>query len=261
MANNNNSNKIPSLIDGASRINIIYALVAVNIAVYLWINYLQGVNGGNIGCFAGLQAESVLTDKEYWRVVSSIFVHYDFFHLAFNMAALFIFGIYSKEVFGWLGTFVIYMTCGIVANMVALSTVDPANLQSYCAIGASGAVLGLAAAIAVIMWQLWKRKRNLVAFAFARQFAVILLLQFLIDIFAPNVSQVHHLSGAFTGVVFAIFLMLFPGVWDILDQGAIKNHGKAESNSKSASKPKRKTSATSRAKTTSTSKTRVKSKK
>lgn len=232
----NSKNTTPSLDTGASRVNIIYLLIGINIAVYTWINYLQGAYGGNIGCFAGLQPQQIFSGGEYWRIVSSIFVHYEFFHLAFNMAALFIFGIYSKSVFGWLGTLVIYMTCGIFANLVALSVVPNANLQSYCAIGASGAVLGLAAAIAFMMWQLWRRKRNPAALTFARQFGVILLLQFLIDIFAPNVSQVHHLSGAAAGVIFAIFLMLFPSVWDLLDKDGKPTNSQNTKKSKRQSK-------------------------
>ncbi|MBE8182624.1 MAG: rhomboid family intramembrane serine protease [Candidatus Portiera sp.] len=210
----------PSLGRGASKIGIIYALIAVNLAVYLWIYYLQDIQGLRLGCFGGLQAYKIIGEGEYWRIFSSMFVHYDFAHLAFNMAALFIFGSYATEIFGWLGAVIIYLICGIFANLVALLIVYPAIYSGvdlgYCAIGASGSVLGLVAAVGFFMWQVWRKTRHPRAYAFARQFAIILLLQFAIDIFAPNVSQVHHLSGALSGVIIAYLIAQFPQAFKLL---------------------------------------------
>lgn len=194
------------------KVPIIYVLIAVNLAVYLPGYYISAVQGLRLGCFGGLQASQVIEMGEYWRILSSIFVHYDFSHLAFNMAALFIFGSYAHKVFGVLGTLIIYLLCGIFANLVALLLVYPTGDYSYCAIGASGAVLGLASAVAFFMWQVWQKSRNPVAYGFARQFAVILAIQFIIDFFVPNVSQVHHLSGALGGVIIAYIITKFPQI-------------------------------------------------
>lgn len=203
---------LPPLYRDHSNLSFIYILMAVNLAVYLWIYYIQEVQGLHLACFGGLQPRQIFDAGEYWRIFSSIFVHYNFAHLAFNMTALFIFGAYAKEIFGWKGMLVIYVISGIFANLVALLMVHPVAVENYnyCAIGASGSVLGLTAAAGFFMWHVWRRSRNRHSYIFARHFAVILLLQLAIDFFMPHVSQVHHLSGIFAGVVLACVFVVFP---------------------------------------------------
>lgn len=187
----------------------IYSLILLNLVVYVTINYLLVIPGLSYSCYGGLSIRGVIVGGEFWRIISSMFVHYDFSHIAFNMLALLIFGSYAEKSFGSLKTFTIYLSCGLFANIVALSLAYMENDAVYCAIGASGAILGLAAATACLMWQLWRYNRNPTAYMFARQLAIIFVIQFVIDLFVPNVSMVHHLSGAVAGIIIVYLLSIF----------------------------------------------------
>jgi membrane associated rhomboid family serine protease len=78
---------------------------------------------------------------EQIRMISSAFLHADFFHLAFNMIALYSF---APVVFGGLGNFtflLIYAGSLIFGSL--LTMVFHGNDYSYRAVGASGAVTGI----------------------------------------------------------------------------------------------------------------------
>ena len=190
---------------------VVYSIIALNIAVYLTINYVLYIPSLASSCFGGLQSYEVIVRGEYWRLFSSIFVHYDLSHIAFNMVALLIFGSYAEKSFGRITTLIIYLLCGLFANCVALVFAYVEGTPSYCAIGASGAILGLASATGYFMWVLWRKNRNPTAYIFARQLGIILVLQFIIDLFVPNVSMVHHLSGVIFGIIWAFLIIAVAG--------------------------------------------------
>lgn len=186
---------------------LIYTLIGINVLGYLAINQLMQMQGlGPSSCFAGLQAYRILVEGQYWRILSSMFVHYELTHILFNMVALLIFGSYAERFLGFLPALLIYVISGLSANVLALAYVYLYGSPSYCAIGASGAILGLAAATACLMLHLWRKFRNPVAFVFARQLGIILIIQFILDFMVKENSFIHHFTGAATGFLLALAL-------------------------------------------------------
>ena len=78
---------------------------------------------------------------EYYRLVSSGFVHADWWHLGFNMYALFSFAGSVERVTGPLQLLLLYMASLVGGNLLALFI--HRNDDGYRALGASGAVSGL----------------------------------------------------------------------------------------------------------------------
>lgn len=100
------------------------------------LRYLLGVN------------DSALLLREPWRLLTSAFLHYDFFHLAFNLVAIVYWGRIFEIHFGSARLWVLYVICTLVSALcsagwqeaaVGLGVRD-AGAASY---GASGAVFGL----------------------------------------------------------------------------------------------------------------------
>lgn len=78
---------------------------------------------------------------EQIRMITSAFLHVDFFHLAFNMIALYSFAPVVSETLGNFGFLLIYfgsLVCGSLLTMVFHG-----NEYNYRAVGASGAVTGI----------------------------------------------------------------------------------------------------------------------
>jgi rhomboid protease GluP len=122
------------------------SLVVTCVAVFVAM-VLQGVSpvepsiedllkwGANFGPY-------VAVDREYWRLVSSVFLHIGFLHLFFNMWCLLAAGPMIERFFGHLGFAAIYILSGL-GGAVASMAVHPTLVSA----GASGAIFGIFGAL------------------------------------------------------------------------------------------------------------------
>jgi membrane associated rhomboid family serine protease len=84
--------------------------------------------------------QGILRYKQYYRIISSGFLHGDWIHLIFNMYTLYSFGGVIEQVYGPIQFLAIYFTAIIGGNL--LSLVLHRN-HEYYALGASGGVCGI----------------------------------------------------------------------------------------------------------------------
>ena len=134
------------------------ALIAINLIVY----YLQTRNSGivvamNSGTTAGTQPVQgsvdghyglwgpMVASGEWWRLISSGFLHASIVHLGSNMLALFFIGRALEPALGSLRLGLIYFV-SLVAGSLGVMALEPDSLS----IGASGAIFGLMGAFVVI---------------------------------------------------------------------------------------------------------------
>jgi len=85
----------------------------------------------------------------YWQVLTSAFSHVDFFHIAFNMLALFFIGTQVERGIGrslYLG---VYTTSALTSSACVILLTNPHTLT----LGASGAIFGLMGTLLVIVWK------------------------------------------------------------------------------------------------------------
>lgn len=87
-----------------------------------------------------LSHETIMEDEEYYRFITSGFLHAGPVHLVSNMVGLYLLGKLCEEVFGGVQTAIIYVVSMVAGGLLFITFVeDPA-------VGASGAVFGLAGA-------------------------------------------------------------------------------------------------------------------
>jgi membrane associated rhomboid family serine protease len=148
----------------------------------------------------------VFPDKiVFLSVLSSMFLHGDVLHLAFNMWSLWIFGNNVEEAFGRAGYLGVYLAGGILATLGYAAF----NLDSTIPlVGASGAIAAVMGAYLVLFPT--HRILTLVFFFFVAVPAVVFigiwfLGQFSIDP-ASNVAWEAHVAGFAFGVVIALLL-------------------------------------------------------
>ena len=134
----------------------------------------------------------------WWRLLACCFVHFGLIHLVMNLYALRIVGEDVEALWGPWRTLVLYLLAALGGSCAALTTAP-------AVVGASGAICGLLAALAV--WVLLNR-RYLRRQAVRRQMRNLLLTGLLIGLIslAPGVSGAGHLGGAVVGAVAAVFL-------------------------------------------------------
>jgi membrane associated rhomboid family serine protease len=86
------------------------------------------------------EPERILAYKEYYRLVTSAFLHADFWHLLLNMMSLYFFGPSVEAFLGWYNFLLIYFGAIVGGGLLALYV---HRHHEYRAYGASGGVCGM----------------------------------------------------------------------------------------------------------------------
>jgi membrane associated rhomboid family serine protease len=175
------------------------ALIAINVAVFL-IEIANGPGGlfseqgskfiEDFGLFGPFVSEG-----EWYRLVTSGFLHANFFHIGFNMLILFFLGRLLEPALGTPRFLVLYFASLLAGSFGAL-LLDPNALT----LGASGAVFGVAGAIFVIA-----RGRGLDVIA--SQIGFLIVLNLLFSLGPRNISLGAHLGGLVGGVICALAIV------------------------------------------------------
>jgi membrane associated rhomboid family serine protease len=137
-----------------------------------------------------------------YQLVSHMFAHGGFFHLLFNMFALWMFGTMLERVWGPKRFLIFYLACGLAAGAAHLF------LEFSPAVGASGAIMGLFAAFAYLF-----PNTELILFPIPvpvkAKYAVALLAAF--DLFGGvypaaggNIAHFAHLGGLVMGFILVL---------------------------------------------------------
>ena len=180
------------------RADVTLALIAVNVVVFV----LTAASGA--GVVSGSGRSSVydnfalipvqVAHGEWWRLVSSMFLHYGIVHIGFNMWALYVIGTPLENMLGRLRFGVLYALSGIGGGILSFALGPPGQ----AAAGASGAIFGLFGAFFVIL-----RRRNLESGGILGLIVINLVLSFTF----ANIDWRGHIRGlivgALLGAVFA----------------------------------------------------------
>lgn len=119
-----------------------YALIAANVIVWLFIT-AAAYKGIDISSLLSMHRGAV-AGGEWYRLITSMFTHEEFFHLASNCYALLIYGMILEPAIGKGRFLAVYFTGGLLGNALSFA------LMSNPSIGASGAVFGLLGAVIAI---------------------------------------------------------------------------------------------------------------
>jgi membrane associated rhomboid family serine protease len=140
---------------------VTYALVAINVAVFLYQISLGEEVVGFIESCAFRPAELVTgqdlppptcVDPPWLTIFTSMFMHGGLLHIGSNMLYLWIFGNNVEDAMGHLGFLAFYLLCGVAAALVqTLFTIsfspEEAGIPN---LGASGAIAGVLGAYIVL---------------------------------------------------------------------------------------------------------------
>ncbi|NMM48148.1 rhomboid family protein [Marinigracilibium pacificum] len=151
--------------------------------------------------------DRILINKEYYRILSSGFLHGDWFHLGFNMIALSSFGSYAIFAFGLSGFLLIYFAGLIGGNLLALFV--HRNHGDYKALGASGAIYAVVFSTIVID-PFSEISFIIIPFGFDSWLMGLLFVIFSIWGIKKqkgNIGHEAHLGGAIVGMIIPVLLI------------------------------------------------------
>ena len=177
-------------------------IIAINVLTYLWvITGNSSVSLRQLGInsheYDLALAKIFLQNGEWYRIISSGFLHYGLIHIAMNMFLLYQLGQLLEPSLDR-GRFLLLYFAALIGGSAGAIALSPNALTG----GASGAVFGLMAAATVGLHQ---RGIN----PFKTGIGGTLILNLLITFTIPGISIGGHLGGAITGAVLG-YIMLEP---------------------------------------------------
>lgn len=175
------------------------ALIAVNVGVVI-AEFASGNSTSftnNTIFYHGVLFGPFVAQGDWWRLVTAMFLHANFLHIALNMYSLYYAGSILEHVIGRWRFLLLYMAAGIAGSAGAL--VWSFGVPS---LGASGAIFGVLGGLFVL-----ERNRHI---ATGGQIAGLIVLN-LVFTFALSsyISVGAHVGGLIAGVVLMWLLLEF----------------------------------------------------
>lgn len=190
------------ILDSPVTLTIVIATLAVTIVAF---------RNASIFYASMLDVESVLGSKgQWWRILTSGFVHADYPHLIVNMLSLFFFGRWFEHaIAGW--RFALVYALGIIVGSFA-SLIAHRRSKQYRAVGASGGVCAIVGAATVVYpdlpMMIFPLPIPLPAWIIGALF--IAYSVFASSRGADNIGHEAHLGGTFAGLT--LISAFFPGL-------------------------------------------------
>ncbi len=184
-------------------------LIAVNVAIFHPLEIRLIASSQDLAPLVQFGAYSyrlIVGEGEYWRLLTSAFLHAHTLHLHLNMFILFFLGRLLEGIYGRSRFLLLYLISALVSSVASLPFVRDAF-----GVGASGAVFGLIG-VAIVLGirykeRLPRRLERILGFRLLPFVGLDLFLSFFVlPNFNYNVNNAAHLGGLFTGIVFGLVL-------------------------------------------------------
>lgn len=176
-----------------------YVLIGLSVIGYLIeiATGAGGLSGGGLSQFMidfGLYGPFV-AEGEWYRLITSGFLHAGLIHLGFNMFLLFFLGRLLEPALGTPRFLALYFASLLAGSFGAL-LVEPETVT----VGASGAVYGLAGATFIIA-----RGRGMEALA--GQIGFLIVFNLIFSFVVPRISVGGHIGGLVGGILCALIIV------------------------------------------------------
>ena len=197
---------MPSLPRGCP---VTLSLIAINLLLFAG-QFATQDSLTNMGLLYGPYVQG----GQYWRILTSGFLHGSILHIGFNMYLLYMLGPQMEQGFGSLRFSLMYFGSlfGGALAVLLFGFTQPT-------LGASGAVLGLAGAMFVALWGRGVSPSQSPVFG-------LVILNLALPLLVPGISFWGHFGGVVAGAAIAYILVTLPdksrtpGSKNSLSQGA-----------------------------------------
>ncbi|HBM47391.1 MAG TPA: rhomboid family intramembrane serine protease [Lachnoclostridium sp.] len=192
-------------------------LIILNILYFLYLElagstedaYFMLEHGAMYGPF-------VLRGHEYYRLLTSVFMHFGINHIVNNMLVLFVLGDNLERALGKVKYLIFYLICGVGANVVSMLLEMPFEDWSVGA-GASGAIFGVVGGLIYVVAVNRGRLEDLST----RQLVIMAAFSLYLGFTSTGVDNAAHVGGLIIGIILAALFYRKPRptcrstIWDV----------------------------------------------
>lgn len=176
---------------------IVSLLIIIHFVLFAIVHFIPG---GDIIYYWGVGQNGLITQGEYWRIITPIFLHANFAHVLFNSFSLYLFGPALERMLGKLTFTISYLVMGIVANIFTFYLED----SFFTHVGASGAIYGL---FGIYLYMTMFRK-DLIDYASSQIVTTILVIGLITTVILPNINVIGHIFGFISGLAIAPIILV-----------------------------------------------------
>ena len=177
------------------------ALIIINIILFLIPDFFGFLISGDVLLEKGTVIPLLVTEGgEYYRLFTSIFLHFDIRHLLNNMLVLFVLGEKLENCLGHVKYLLFYILCGIGANLISLQFYLKSGEPFTMSAGESGAIFGV---IGGLIWIVY-RNRGRIGDMNSRQLVLMAILSLYLGFTSTGVNNAAHVGGLAIGIILGI---------------------------------------------------------
>ena len=190
---------------GSGGIHLAFAntvIVLTNVVVFFVLFFMGDVESGAfIASHGGMYPSLVIEQGEWWRLVTSMFIHFGMAHLANNMVILFFTGDKLEFAVGKIKYLIIYFGSGLCGGIFSLYMMVRSQNMAVSA-GASGAIFGV---IGALLW-IVIRNRGKLGNLTTRGLVIMIALCLYFGFTSSGVDNWCHIGGLVGGFLLSMLL-------------------------------------------------------
>jgi rhomboid protease GluP len=142
----------------------------------------------------GASYTPLIRGGEYYRLISSVFIHIGLVHFAFNNYALYILGSYIEGFYGKMKFLIIYLFSGLFGSLLSMLFVSGVSA------GASGAIFGLMGSMLYFGYHY----RAFLGNVLKQQIIPLIAINLLIGFSLGGINNAAHIGGLIGGFMISI---------------------------------------------------------
>jgi rhomboid protease GluP len=182
-----------------------YGIIAINVVVFI----LMVMNGAEIFAVTngfvhikwGSNVTALTLSGDWWRLLTSTFIHFGIIHLAMNMYALYTAGVYLEPMLGKTKYIAAYLCTGIIGGIVSLWW----HTEGVNGAGASGAIFGLYGVFLALLFTNLIPKQ--VRSALLQSIGIFVVFNIVYGM-RSGIDNAAHIGGLLTGMLIGFIFYL-----------------------------------------------------
>lgn len=177
-------------------------LIVINAAVFLILSVFGQTEDAYFMLQHGAMYEPLVIEMhQYYRIITSIFLHFGIQHLLNNMVMLGALGWNLEREIGKIRFLVIYFVSGIAGNILSMY-LNIIRDEQVVSAGASGAIFGLMGALVYVVIA----NRGRLGRLSGRGMMILVFLSLYFGLTSSGVDNWAHIGGLVSGFILALIL-------------------------------------------------------
>ena len=174
-------------------------MIGINVVIFIIMEFLGSTEDTGFMLQWGAACRPFILNGEWYRLFTSMFLHFGIYHLANNMAVLLFMGDMVENAVGHWKYLAIYLGSGLVGNLLSLY-MDIQSQSNIVSAGASGAIYGIIGGVFVLMIKNKKQVREIVI----RRLVFVIVVTIYYGSQAAQIDNAAHVGGLIGGIVLTV---------------------------------------------------------